>query len=799
MRALQEYVHKRNFRKTAEPRAVVKKKKDKLIFVVQEHHASHLHFDFRLEWDGVLKSWAVPKGPSLNPATKRLAVEVEDHPYDYAKFEGEIPEGEYGGGQVYIWDSGTWEPEGNVSEGLKKGKIEFSLHGGRLKGKWLLLRTSRKTGSKNQWLLMKRTDKYSDQKAPDETELVENKTKRSRARKKKDLPKFIEPELALLVDHPPEGDEWIHETKYDGYRTQAHFEKGKVQLFTRSGQNWTAKYKPLAETLQNKLGIESAIFDGEIAWVDESGRSDFQMLQNSLKSQKLNSLIYFIFDLLFLDGEDLRDLPLVERKEKLQKVLLPLRKTNIQYSDHLTGDAEEFFSASCDYKLEGIISKRAQSPYASGRGGEWVKAKCKMRQEFVIGGFTEGEGSRLGFGALLLGVYEKGKLRYAGRVGTGFDQRSLLSLKKKLSSREQNKSPFERKSPKGRGLSWVKPDLVAEVTFSNWTHDGVLRVPVFQGLREDKPALEIRKEKAVHKIPKNAANKKSAVEITHPDKVLFKKEGLTKRQVDQYYENVSEWILPHIKDRPLSLVRCPSGSQKACFFQKHIPDNQTSNLPLIPIKEKKGTQNYISVDSVKGLHEVVQMGTLELHAWNSRRGSLDFPDQIVMDFDPAPDVPFSRVKEAAEELKAIFDQMGLHSFLKCTGGKGLHVHVPFEPLYDWDQVKKFAQTLAQEMVSRHPNEFIAQMSKKERKGKIFVDYLRNGYGATAVAPYSLRSKEISSVAMPIEWKDLKKMTRPDVFTLEKALEHLKKRKQDPWRDYFDIEQKISILKPRKRT
>lgn len=797
VKPLAEYGRKRDFKKTPEPKVAVKRgrKGHPLIFVVQEHHASHLHYDFRLEWHGVLKSWAVPKGPSLDPKQKRLAVEVEDHPLSYATFTGTIPEKQYGAGEVYRWDMGTWEPVNDPNEGLRKGRLEFRLKGKKLKGGFLLVRT-RAQGSKPSWLLIKRHDEYV-RKGQVETVAVHTSRKKasrktkanSTARKTAVQPvDFFSPQLARLVDRPPHGKDWVHEIKFDGYRTQAHVNGRQVNLFTRSGKDWTAKYPLVAKALQ-KLK-HSAVLDGEVVWLDTEGRSNFQLLQNALKDHKSSHLIYYVFDLLSLDGKDLTSLPLMARKERLEKLVEGLGP-HIRYSEHFRGIGDKMMQASCRHDLEGVVSKRADAPYVSGRHEAWVKSKCIKRQEFVIGGFTEGEGSRLGFGSLLVGFYQNGKFRYAGRCGTGFDQRTLLDIGRRLRRLETKKSPFQVHSPKGRDLHWVQPKLVAEIAFAEWTKDGVMRVPVFYGLRADKPAKEIGIEKP--KSTKQIRVKKqgsSLIPVTHPEKLIYAKEKITKGEVAEYYQAVSDWILPHIQDRPLSMLRCPQGATKTCFFSKHFADR----LPpeILPIPEE-GSDPFIAIDSEVGLRTLIQRGTLEIHPWNCHRDNMDSPDQVVMDFDPDPKVDFERVKEAAWELKEMLDQLKLKSFLKVTGGKGLHVQFPILPIYDWERVKNFAHTLANEMVSRHPELYLAKAVKKARAGKIFIDYLRNGRGATAVAPYSLRAREISAVALPIGWDELEALPRANVFTLEKTLALLKRRKQDPWKDYFKTKQKISIL------
>ncbi len=776
---LSEYKKKRDFKLTKEPAGKVKTTKSKkLSFVVQEHHASHLHWDLRLELEGVLKSWAVPKGPSMDPKDKRLAVQTEDHPLEYKTFEGTIPEGEYGGGEMFIWDSGTWEPleeTGEPLDAIDKGHLKFTLKGKKLKGDFVLVRTHfRGTTTKKNWLLIKHK---ADVKAVPK--------KKSRLIKKDPWPEFISPQLPRLVTEPPADDrEWIHEMKFDGYRIQGHLTNGVGTLWTRNGLNWSNSFPHLLHSLE-KVAVDDAIFDGEVVALDEKGRSHFQGLQNSLKSKKDTGLMYYIFDIMYLNGKDLRVLPLIERKNILKDVLKGASK-NIVYSEHFETDPKEFLQVSCEHQLEGIICKDATAPYHSGRNDLWVKVKCSSRQEFVIGGWTNPQGGRTDIGALLLGVYEKDKLRYAGRVGTGFDQKTLRSLLKILKPIEQKETPFEMNSPKGKNADthWVEPVKVCEVSFGQWTSEGILRHPVFMGLREDKPAEDIGMEKA-----------KETKKISSPDKVLFKKEGKTKQDVADYYSAIAPVMLPYLEDRPLSLVRCPNGSEGTCFFQKHFTGNIPDSFHPFEVEEESGSGTYLSIDSKAGLLELVQLNAFEIHAWNSHKDDYMAPDQIVMDFDPGPGVPWKEVVDAAFELKDILDDLDLRSFVKLTGGKGLHVHIPVMPLYDWDQIKSFSQSLALELVSLNPKKYVANMSKKLRVKKIFVDYLRNGYGATAVVPYSLRARPLSAVALPVEWTELKRIKDPQAFTMDKALKKIKTRKKDPWAGMMKLKQRINILKP----
>ena len=797
---LDTYNKKRDFSKTKEPSGKpTKKKSSKLVFVVQEHHASHLHYDLRLEWDGVLKSWAVPKGPSDNPSEKRLAVQTEDHPMGYEKFQGTIPKGEYGGGEMFIWDSGTWEPDGDADFGFQKGHLQFTLKGKKLKGKWHLIRTHFKGPPGKNWLLIKAHEATVVSAGP--VKKTANKKKAQPSLGKDPWPDFIEPQLPRAVTLVPVGEIWVHEMKFDGYRIQVHLKNSVARFFTRSGLDWSHSFPCLLESA-GKLDARNAILDGEIVALDADGRSDFQKLQNSLTLKEDQGLRLYVFDLLYLDGYDLRELPLTQRKEILTELLRDC-PSNIILSEHLQENGDEFYKVSCSYQLEGIVSKLADAPYRSGRNDFWAKTKCTSRQEFVIGGYTEAQGGRTGFGALLLGIYEEGQLKYAGKVGTGFNNVTLRELKKLLGKLKQDETSFEINSPKGRGIHWVRPVKVAEVSFSNWTNEGVLRTPVFMGLREDKPAREIGMEKAKNTKelrPKKTKSKKSDEirEVSSPDKILFKKEKITKHEVADFYQAISKEMLPYLADRPLSLVRCPEGSEGTCFFQKHVSGNIPESFHTFPLMEGTGEGVYLSINSSEALRELVQINAFELHAWNCHADTAMRPDQIVMDFDPDPSVPWKEVVSAAFELKAMLEDLNLKSFVKLTGGKGLHVHIPIAPLYDWEQVKSFSQTLALQLVSVKPEKYVANMSKKERKGKIFVDYLRNGYGATAVVPYSLRAKPTSAVALPIEWSELKKIKGPQEYTIRKALKKIKARKADPWKGMLKLKQKISILKPLKK-
>lgn len=792
--SLKKYQEMRDFSKTKEPKGKIhKKKSSRLKFVVQEHHASHLHYDFRLELDGVLKSWAVPKGPSLDPSVKRLAMQTEDHPLGYEKFEGEIPEGEYGAGEVFLYDQGTWESEvEDPSKALEKGELKFTLKGKKLKGSFVLVKVKYR-GSKNSWLLIKHSDEYAVRGKKAEVHRIADYGSRKEKHKKKvhkmgsdPWPGFIPPELPLLVDKAPEGSEWIHEMKFDGYRLQVHIKKSSLHLITRNGHDWKKKFPTIAEELKS-LEVTEAIIDGELVSLDEKGRSDFQDLQNKLKGDDEESLVFYAFDLLYLNGRDLRKLPLNERKTLLRTVMRG-KEPLLRYSQDVESSGEKFFKVSCEHELEGIVSKDVNSSYRSGRNSSWVKIKCQNRQEFVIGGWTDPKGGRTGLGALLLGYWEGNEFFYAGKVGTGFSDKKLRELKKILEPLEVKENPFEHRFSRKSDIHFVEPELVCEVKFANWTKERILRAPVFIALRSDKKPEDIHRD-----VPEDVPMKTDLKLISSPEKVLFKGDGTTKIEVAKYYEAVAPLMLKYMADRPLSLVRCPSGASKGCFYQKHFTGKNPESFHTFPVKEDSGEGIYVSVNSKEGILNLVQLNAYEIHAWNSRQEDYLHADQIIFDLDPGPGVSWKAVVKGAFEVKELLEDLDLKSFVKLTGGKGIHVHVPIEPRYDWDQVKSFALTIAKELASRHPKKYVTNMSKSKRKGKIFIDYLRNGHGATAVVPYSLRAKEKSFVALPLEWTELKRTKGPQQYDLKKALAKIKRRKRDPWEEMQNLSQKIFIL------
>ncbi|HEY8270224.1 MAG TPA: DNA ligase D [Pseudobdellovibrionaceae bacterium] len=785
--SLREYRKKRDFSKTKEPLTGKRTAKPPIfkapIFVVQEHHTRHLHYDFRLEAFGTLKSWAVPKGPPMEVGEKRLAVEVEDHPLEYAKFKGRIPEGQYGAGLVKIWDRGTWIPPQHLRKELKNGHLEFELKGKRLRGRWLLQRTKNRSGRKNQWLLIKRhdkaklTDKLRGEPAP--------------------LPIQLAPELATLVAAVPRGDEWLHEIKFDGYRTLAILNKGKVELQSRRGLDWTEKYRPLDKEIK-KLKVQSGIFDGEIVVLDEDGRSSFSSLQEALKvlnkDVKGNELIYYLFDILYVNGRNLCEEPLEVRKMILKKILLSSSVKNIRYSEHIRGQGEEIFVQSCKSGFEGIVSKNRTKSYRMKRTTDWLKLKCSHRQEFVIGGYTDPTGTRESFGALLLGVYEsdqrKDKLRYVGRVGTGFDSKMLSDLFPQLQKLRIATSPFEVASPKKtKNTHWVQPSLVAEIEFKAWTHQNILRQASFIALRADKSPKEITKETPLVLKKKAQSARKGSFRITHPERVLYPASQVTKLDVARYYKSAAPWILEYVSKRPMSLLRCPTDVTSGCFFQKHVTHSNLTAVDEGVVED----QSFLFINSEEGLLQLVQSGVLEFHTWQCSVTDPEKPNQVVFDLDPDEDVPWREVVKTAFRFKQLLSKISLKSFVKLTGGKGLHVHIPIAPLYSWDEVKAFAKAIAYQLKSEHPDFYTLNMAKKKRSGKIFLDYLRNGLGATAIAPYSLRAREEPFVALPLSWPELKNMKRLKKFDMNIALMHLASARANPWPRYNQLEQRVRLL------
>jgi len=953
---LETYQRMRRFNQTPEPsgqaaakarRTSQKARASALAFVIQEHDARRLHYDFRLELDGTLKSWAVPKGPSLDPSVKRLAVHVEDHPIDYGSFEGDIPEGNYGAGSVIVWDRGTWEPQsGSIDEAREtyaKGKLKFVLHGEKLRGGWTLVRSNMRGNSdKEQWLVIKerddearneadydvllkqpgsvmsdslgartksgevreRTERKSAAKASRTTkgapspkrpavkdqgksperprpDIVANRSAESlrtlgrnpaiqdavRAR----LPATIKPQLATLVDTAPSSDEWSYEIKFDGYRILVRIDRHaaskakSTQIFTRNGHDWTSKFSRQVKAL-GQLDVDSVWLDGEAVVLDDNDLPSFQKLQNAFDANRPQDIAVYFFDIPYLNGYDLRGVPLVQRRAILKALLEPVDDDALRFSDDFEFSVDDLLKSACDMALEGIIGKRRDSVYTSGRSSAWIKLKCRRRQEFVIGGYSEPSGSRGQFGALLLGVHDTdGKLQYAGRVGSGFDASTLRDIKKQLDAREIKKMPFAS-APKERSrtpVHWVKPELVAECNFAEWTSERIVRQASFVSLRDDKPAREIVKEvpkstkevvlddqndddkkparktaakgavkatnaakaatkktsakttdaakpngkskpasvKTATKTAAKPAAKKATrspagtelvagVKISHPDRVIDPSTGTRKLDLALYYEAVAPWMLPHLKDRPVSLVRAPEDIGGELFFQKHSEKLTIPNVKQHPGIDP-GHPALITIENVGALVGAAQMGTIEMHTWNALAAKLEKPDRMVFDLDPGEGLGWDRMQEAARLTRELLEELGLESFCKTSGGKGLHVVVPLTPQAGWDEVKGFSQAVAQHMASTLPKYFSAKMGKQNRQDKIFVDYLRNNRGSSTVAAFSLRARPGMGASVPIDWDELDATTSGDQWNIGNLHERLDALKTDPWSQYAKTRQRIT--------
>jgi bifunctional non-homologous end joining protein LigD len=891
---LARYREMRDFKITSEPAGGTKsrRKSTGLPFVIQKHAASHLHYDFRLGWNGVLKSWACAKGPSYVTADKRLAVQVEDHPMEYGGFEGIIPAGQYGGGTVMLWDEGTWEPQSehtDVDEGLRKGSLKFTMHGTKMKGNWTLVRMGGHAASerKPNWLLIKEHDKYEQPpSAPPITESQPNSVvtgrsldeiaasedhvwnskdtagtgrawhrndkppstpakankpvaiskARSGSVKKKSaakpaqavtpppgtpkeaLPTFIAPQLATQSSEPVTSSGWLHELKLDGYRIQARKQGASVQLLTRTGLDWTHRMKTVAEQLK-ALSPHSLLLDGELVVLAADGTTSFADLQAAFQKGANKPLTYFVFDLLHLDGHNLRSLPLIERKTLLARLLQSAGEF-IRLSEHLETDGAAIFRKACDLHAEGIISKRASAKYISGRTTDWLKTKCIREQEFVIGGFTlpsKGHAGIHGIGALLLGYYnDAGKLIYAGRTGTGFTQKTHAAIRTQLDKLRQDLSPFTSPPAEARkGAIWLAPKLVAQVRFATWTSENLVRQASFKGIREDKPAKEVRKEASIEPTKqskplaarttskpiaaKTAAAKPSSksvlqpapVRLTHPGKILDPLSELTKQQLADYYWAIASHMLPYIAHRPLSLVRCPEGSSQPCFFQKHVNHMLPRGIESVPVPDKKTgkPEPYITLSTAEALAGLAQMGVLEVHPWGSTNSDLEHPDSIIIDLDPDASIDWPTLAGAAAEVRKRLRKIGLESFLKSTGGKGLHIVVPIKPQHDWATIKEFAHKFVIQLERERPSLYLTKMTKSARKDRIYLDYLRNERGSTAVAAFSPRARPGCPVSVSLNWSELNSPQRP-VFTVANFVEWKSRLKRDPWKKFTTTHQPL---------
>ncbi|MDZ5841862.1 DNA ligase D [Stenotrophomonas sp. TWI143] len=780
------------------------------IFVIQLHHASSRHFDFRLEMDGVLKSWAVPKGPSLRVGEKRLAVEVEDHPLSYAGFQGDIPEGHYGAGHVEVFDHGTWACAGDPLQALAAGKIDFVLHGQRLAGGWKLVRTAMK-GRQVQWLLIKREDSEARDAEADDLlhaplrehpgsakKMTDRKTRKAESRwharalklqgaRDRPYPRAFKPQLTDHRDAAPDGDRWLHEIKWDGYRLLADLHGGEVKLRSRNGLDWTGDFPEVVQAVQ-ALPVDDARLDGELVVLDEKGRSDFAALQRVIDGSSKAPLRYLLFDLPGVAGVDISAAPLLERKTLL-KALIGDTPGTLAFSDHVLGHGPQVFAASGKAGYEGIVSKQVDAPYVNVRARSWVKVKHEDTDEFLIVGHTAPKGSRVGFGSLLLATPDKDGLRYVGRVGTGFDDDSLRALARTLKPLAVEDAavalpahvPFRAAS-----VHWVKPVRVAEVAFRGWGKEGLLRQASFKRLRSDKSGEDLA-------MPAKTTSSDDAVAISHPERVVFAKKKIRKGDVADYYRQMARWILPGIVGRPLSLLRCPDGAGKACFFQKHHGPGLGDAVHAVPLQQKSGREDYVYIDDVRGLLQLVQMNTLELHPWGATVADPEHPDRLVFDLDPGEGVGWNEVKAGARDVRDRLQEIGLRSFVRLSGGKGVHVVVPLQPAADWEQAKAFCEAFAQAMAQQAPERYVATMSKAKRGGVIFIDWLRNTRGATSVCSWSLRARESAGVAVPLRWEELARIKAADAFPLDKALARAKRLKADPWQGIDAVKQTLPSL------
>lgn len=857
--ALDIYRRKRDFEKTPEPSGKAASRKQKAAkpsgnsYVIQKHAARRLHYDLRLELDGALLSWAVTKGPSLVPGEKRLAVHVEDHPLEYGDFEGTIPKGEYGGGTVIVWDRGTWTPLGDPKKGMTKGHLEFELHGQKLGGRWHLVRMRGKPREKTEnWLLIKGEDDAA--RAEGDPDILEErpesaktgrmveavageepgwssktgKIERARkapARRKKTagkpseaepetapaapdasklkgakkgpLPSFVEPTLATLSGKAPTGARWIHEIKFDGYRLQARIDAGRVKLLTRSGLDWTSKFGRDVVGAFKDLPVGTALIDGEVVVEDANGASDFSALQAALSEGRKDAFFYYAFDLLYLDGYDLRAAPLAVRKQGLEQLLAGAEGGVLRYSAHFEQEGDLVLRHACRLSLEGVVSKVGNAPYRSGRSKDWLKSKCSARQEFVIAGYVLSTTSRKAIGSLVLGYYQDGRLIHAGRVGTGYTAAIAEDLYKRLERIRATSSPFAERlaADQVRQVRHVKPELVAEVEFRGWTADKSLRHASFRGLREDKPATEVVREAEPGAAA--APHSKPSVKLTHPDRLYWPESGVTKEGLADYYGDVWKRMAPFVVGRPLALVRCPGGVTDACFFQKHAWKGLSRSIRLARDPKDTSEEPILAIDDLDGLIGLVQAGVLEIHPWGSTLAALEQPDIIIMDLDPGENVPWPDVIAAAHEVRDRLDAQGVPSFVKTSGGKGLHVVSPLAPQADWGTVKAFTKRLADQMASDSPDRYVATITKSKRRGKVLIDYLRNGRGSTAVAPYSTRARPGAAVSMPLAWNELGAGIGPAYFNVGNTPTRLANLSRDPWSEFRKAAVPIPTAKRRR--
>jgi len=810
------YQKKRNFSVTSEPAGTRQRrqKANPLRFVVQKHWARRLHYDFRLELDGVLLSWAVPKGPSYDPSEKRIAVHVEDHPLDYANFEGEIPAKQYGAGSVIVWDRGTWEAIGDPHEGMASGKLLFDLYGEKLAGRWELVRIAKPGDHSEQWILFKKRDAWARPLAefdvlaalPDSviakplgtlTQTSQGSTEMASDSAITDaplapLPAKLGPQLANPAPALPTGTGWVIETKFDGYRILARISDARVTLFTRNGHDWTRMLRSLAAEIE-KLDISEGWLDGEIV-VLRDGMPDFNALQNAIDGHRSDAIVFFAFDLPFWEGRDLRNVPLAQRRAKLGE-LVGDRSERVRFSEAFDAPPAQIFQAACQLGLEGLMFKRADASYVSARTQTWLKAKCKLRQEFVIGGFSDRSGAAAEVGKLLLGVYAHRELRYVGGVGTGWDSATATELRRRLAALEVDRSPFSTEAHSSRrwgggreaAVRWVKPTLVAEVEFSDWTPEGQVRQASFKGLRADHPAKSIRREAIQTTVTPHGV---SAIKVTNPDRVIDKSTGITKVELVRYYESVAERMLPHLKDRPLSLVRAPDGIDAPTFFQKHA-ETAMPGLTEQPQSLWPGHAALLTADSAEAIVAAAQMNAVEFHTWNSTARHIACPDRVIFDLDPGEGIAWETMVEAAMLVRTLLDELGLQSWLKTSGGKGLHVAVPLAPQRSYDEVKAFSRAAVKHLAVTLPQRFTARSGAANRKGRIFVDYLRNGFSQTTAAAFSARARPGLGVSIPVSWEQLTKLKSGAQWTIRDAREYLSFQVADPWQSYWEARQSLT--------
>jgi bifunctional non-homologous end joining protein LigD len=803
--ALHAYRAKRNFSITPEPRPGADAHAGAMRFVIQKHWASRLHYDFRLEFDGALKSWAVPKGPSYDPAVKRMAVQVEDHPLEYADFEGNIPEGEYGGGKVIVWDKGHWQPLNDPHSGFERGELKFILHGHKLHGAWVLVRMKNKGEKQTAWLLIKEKDGFVKPEAqysvvdalPDSVGNLPMPSDAPAATTTQGvtaaLPPTLAPQLATLVEKAPlDASEWSFEVKFDGYRMLTRVEGESLQLWTRNGNDWTAKLPSLHAQLV-ALHLPDGWYDGEIVVHDEAGRPDFGLLQQAFDGQDTHDIVYFLFDLPFFDGRDLRDVPLERRRAILKSVLPENGGGAVRFSESFDGTPDDIVAAACQIGLEGIIGKRRDGAYVSRRSRDWIKLKCGQRQEFVIAGYTDPQGTRSGFGSLLLGYHDAdGTLRYAGNVGSGFDERDLRELTPRLHQLRTETSPFPPNSVPGHKHHWVQPILVAEVGFAEWTRGGSIRHAVFHGLRSDKPSEQIERERAMplpEQLPALAVKLPQSLKVTHPERMVDAQSGVTKIELLRYYALVGELMMLHLKQRPAALLRATQGVGGELFFQKHVDSDQMDGVRQLDRALDPDHPSMVEISNATGILSAAQWNVIEFHTQNARSTAYETPDRIVFDLDPGQGVDWRAMQTAALTVRGFLETIGLAAFLKTSGGKGLHIVVPLRPAHDWDTVKQFSQEVVRHLASTIPDRFAFKSGPRNRVGRIFVDYLRNGRGATTACAWSARARPGLGISVPLGWEELDAVHSGDQWSVRSAHTRLDQGNA-PWSAYARSARKL---------